>query len=70
MLSMTDHVPYADPNKVGGTLVRIGVMQPWQVEKVLLAQRSGDARLFGEIAIELGYISDAALKSYVDFAQP
>ncbi len=67
---MTDHVPYVDPNKVGGTLVRIGVMQPWQVEKVLLAQRSGDDRLFGEIAIELGCISDVALKSYVDSAQP
>jgi hypothetical protein len=41
-------------------------MQPWQLEKVLSAQRAGDARLFGEIAIELGYIEDAALKLYVD----
>jgi len=67
---MTDHASSVDPDKVGGNLVRIGVMQPWQVDKVLLAQRSGDARRFGEIAIELGYVSDAALKSYVDSGRP
>ena len=55
-----------DTNKIGGFLVSIGVMQPWQLEDILLAQRSGDTRMFGEIAIDLGYIEDAALQLYVD----
>lgn len=61
-----DHAPDADVGKIGGFLVRIGAMQSWQLEKVLRMQRSGDARRFGEIAIDLGYIEDAALKLYVD----
>ncbi len=56
----------ADPAKIGGFLVGIGAMKAWQVEDVLVAQRAGDARLFGEIAISRGYIDDAALKRYVD----
>jgi len=55
-----------DPEKIGDFLVRIGVMQPWQLDDVLWAQHSGDARLFGEIAIERGYIEDAALRLYVE----
>jgi hypothetical protein len=53
-------------NKIGEFLLKIGAMQPWQVEDVLLAQRMGDKRIFGEIAIALGYIEDAALKMYVE----
>jgi hypothetical protein len=64
--STADSTICADPGKIGGFLARIGVIEPWQLEKVLLIQRSGDARQFGEIAIELGYIADAPLKSYVD----
>ena len=63
---MQEHSAGADADKIGGFLVRIGVMQPWQLEDVLLAQRSGDTRLFGEIAIALGYIEDAALQLSVD----
>jgi hypothetical protein len=37
-----------------------------QVEEVLRTQKAGDARLFGEIAIELGYIDDGALRRYVE----
>lgn len=33
---------------------------------VLLLKRSGDARHFGEIAFEPGYVEDAALKLFVD----
>jgi hypothetical protein len=61
-----DPALYADPDRIGGFLVRIGVMQPWQLEEVLSVQRSGDARQFGEIAIEFGFIEDAALRLYVD----
>lgn len=52
--------------KIGEFLVRIGVMKPYQVDDVLRAQRAGDNRLFGEIAIEFGYIDDEVLKKYVE----
>jgi hypothetical protein len=37
-----------------------------QVEEVLRTQQAGDTRIFGEIAIELGYINDEALRRYVE----
>ena len=52
--------------KTGEFLVRIGVMKPYQVEEVLRAQKDGDDRLFGEIAIEFGYINNDAIKKYVE----
>jgi len=51
---------------MGETLVRIGAMKPYQVDEVLRAQRVGDNRLFGEIAIEFGYINDEVLRKYVE----
>jgi len=33
---------------------------------VLKLQKKGDTRLFGEIAIECGYIDDTAIKAYLD----
>jgi len=44
--------------KIGEFLVAIGVMSPKQVTTVINHQRSGDERLFGEIAMELGYLAD------------
>jgi hypothetical protein len=52
--------------KIGDVLVRIGAMTEEQVEEVLRTQQAGDARIFGEIAIELGYIDDEALRRYVE----
>lgn len=52
--------------RIGETLVRINVMKTYQVADVLRAQKAGDNRLFGEIAIELGYINDEILKKYVE----
>ena len=52
--------------RIGEFLYRVGVMQPYQVEDVLRAQKAGDNRLFGEIAIEFGYINDEMLKKYVE----
>jgi hypothetical protein len=52
--------------KIGEFLLEIEVMKPYQVEDVLRAQKAGDTRLFGEIAIELGYINDEVLKKYVE----
>jgi hypothetical protein len=51
--------------KIGETLVRIGAIKPYQVEDVFRAQEAGDIRLFGEIAIDLGYINGGVLKKYV-----
>jgi hypothetical protein len=52
--------------KIGDTLVRIGAMTLEQVDKVLELQKNGDTRLFGEIAIEQGFIDDSAIKAYLD----
>ncbi len=52
--------------KIGEFLVRIGVMIEEQIKEVLQAQKTGDQRLFGEIAIDFGYINDEALKKYVE----
>ena len=52
--------------KIGETLVRIGTIKPFQVEDVLRAQRTGDNRLFGEIAIEFEFINDEVLRKYVE----
>lgn len=52
--------------RIGEFLMEIGAMQSWQVEDVLRVQAAGDSRLFGEIAIELAYISDQALRKYIE----
>jgi len=52
--------------RIGESLVRIGAMTPEQVEQVLSLQKDGDRRLFGEIAIEQGFINDKAIKDYLD----
>jgi hypothetical protein len=56
--------------RIGEALVRIGAMTPEQVEAVLEIQRGGDPRLFGEIAIEKGFINDQAIKGYLDSKKP
>ncbi len=63
---MAEEPTRPDPSRIGGFLVSIGAMRDWQVKDVLLAQRKGDSRMFGEIAISLGYIDDTALKRYVE----
>lgn len=51
--------------KIGDGLIRIGAMTKEQAETVLIKQKEGDKRLFGEIAIELGYIDDNAIMEYL-----
>jgi hypothetical protein len=51
---------------IGDFLLRIGAMKRPQVEEVLRTQKAGDTRLFGVIAIELGYINESAVKRYLD----
>jgi hypothetical protein len=52
--------------RIGEALVRIGAMTVEQVDQVLKLQQDGDNRLFGEIAIEQGFINDKAIKAYLD----
>jgi hypothetical protein len=52
--------------RIGEFFLRIGAMQHHQVDEVLRAQEAGDNRLFGEIAIEYGYINAEAIKKYVE----
>ena len=44
--------------RIGEYLVGIGAMSATQVTVVINHQQSGDERLFGEIAMELGYLAD------------
>jgi hypothetical protein len=44
--------------KIGEYLVGIGALSATQVTVVINHQQAGDARLFGEIAMELGYLAD------------
>ena len=52
--------------KIGEGLIRIGAITRAQVEELLRQQRAGDDRLFGEIAIDLRFINEAAIKSYLN----
>jgi len=36
------------------------------VEDILRAQKDGDSRMFGEIAVEYGYINDEVLRKYIE----
>lgn len=52
--------------RIGEALVRIGAMTTEQVDQVLKLQQDGDERLFGEIAIEQGFINDQAIRAYLN----
>jgi hypothetical protein len=55
--------------RIGDFLTRIGSMNSSQVKIVIQVQQAGDRRRFGEIALKLGYISDDAIKRYVDYLE-
>jgi hypothetical protein len=44
--------------RIGEYLIALGAMSETQVTTVINHQHSGDERLFGEIAMELGYLAD------------
>lgn len=52
--------------KIGEFLIKIGAMTRQQVDHVLQLQAHGDKRIFGEIALDLRYLDDDAIKRYVD----
>ena len=54
------------PERIGESLMTIGAITREQVDHVLRIQAGGDSRIFGEIALDLGYVDDEAIKRYVD----
>ena len=50
--------------RMGDGLVRMGAMNPAQIARVLAVQKDGDPRKFGEIAIALGFVTEAAIKAW------
>ncbi|MDA3951240.1 MAG: hypothetical protein PF508_18680 [Spirochaeta sp.] len=51
--------------RIGEFLVKIGAMTPEQRDEILDRQKEEPDRLFGEIAVELGYINDAAIDTFL-----
>lgn len=51
--------------RIGEGLVRRGALQSAQVDEILTIQKNGDKRLFGEIALDLGYIKVRSLIDYL-----
>ncbi|MDA3808749.1 MAG: hypothetical protein PF518_00325 [Spirochaetaceae bacterium] len=54
------------PEKIGEGLVRIGAMTEEQRNEVIEKQKNGDGRMFGEVAVELGFINDAIIMEYIN----
>lgn len=52
--------------RVGEFLVSIGAMTEKQVEEVLAEQEKAPEKLFGQIAIEMGFIDDSAINRYLE----
>jgi hypothetical protein len=56
-------------SRIGEFLVRTGKMTPEQVEQVLLAQKQGDARSFGEIARSLNIVGDDSIVRFAEYLE-
>jgi hypothetical protein len=52
-------------DRIGEFLVKIGAMTREQRNEILDLQKEEPHRLFGEIAVELGYINDAAIDTFL-----
>jgi len=52
--------------RIGEGLVRIGAMTEEQRNQVIEKQKAGDDRMFGEVAIELGFIDDEIIMEYIN----
>jgi hypothetical protein len=52
--------------RIGEGLVRMGEMTESEVQTVLEKQKSGDKRLFGEIAVDLDFIDLGSVIRYME----
>ncbi len=51
--------------KIGQGLFRLGLMKEEHIQDIILLQKAGDRRLFGEIAVEKGYVKVQDLIRYL-----
>jgi hypothetical protein len=50
---------------MGDYMIRTGAMNQSQVDEVVRAKTTGDARHFGEIAVSLGFIKPADIEAFL-----
>ena len=50
--------------RIGDFLLRTGAITKAQLEEVLQAQKSGDSRSFGIIAVEKGFAKESAIEQF------
>jgi hypothetical protein len=55
--------------RMGDFLLGAGKMTQDQVDQVLKAQREGDKRRFGEIALALHFVGDDSIKRFIDYLE-
>ncbi len=51
--------------RIGDYMLRTGAMQQAQVDAVIAAQKAGDKRTFGEIAVALGLVAQSAVDAFI-----
>jgi len=51
--------------RLGDYMIRTGLMNQSQVDKVVQVKATGDKRHFGEIAISLGFITGADVEAFL-----
>jgi hypothetical protein len=51
--------------RIGDFLVRTKALQPSQADEVVRAQKGGDKRTFGEIAVSLGFVAQGAVDAFL-----
>jgi len=52
-------------HKIGEYLVKLGALNHEQVKEILSIQKKEPHKLFGVIAIELGYVNENVIKSCI-----
>lgn len=67
---MEDDIDDLIGDKIGQGLVKMGEMTEKQVDLVLKHQKDGDDRIFGEIAVHLGYTDLDAVIRYIEQSFP
>jgi hypothetical protein len=51
--------------RIGDYMIRTGTMNQAQVDVVIHAQKTGDKRAFGQIAVSMGFVSQANVDAFV-----
>jgi len=51
--------------RIGDYLVRTKALQQSQADEVVRIQKSGDRRSFGQIAVSLGFVAQAAIDTFL-----